>query len=93
MLHFLLTILGVLFVTNISSALKECYQCGSDQNCAQAKITILLGLKIDNHCSPGISKIIFPEKSLSVRMSVCLSVCLSVPSVPSRPIPSPKKSH
>ena len=33
-----------------------------------------------------ISKIIYPEKSLSVRMSVCLSV----PSVPSRPVPEKK---
>ena len=33
-----------------------------------------------------ISKMIFSEKSLSVRMSVCLSV----PSVPSRPVPEKK---
>ena len=41
-------------------------------------------ISIPKVCVP--SKIIFPEKSLSVRMSVCLSV----PSVPSRPV-SPKK--
>ena len=35
----------------------------------------------------GLSKIIFPEKSLSVRMSVCLFVCLSRLS---RPVPEKK---
>ena len=44
------------------------------------------------HFEKGLitSKIIFPEKSLSVRMIVCLFVCLSVPSVPSRPVPKKK---
>merc|ERR1711973_1078875 len=43
------------------------------------------------------SKIIFPEKSLSVRTSVCLSICLSVclfvclSVCPVCPVPSPKK--
>ena len=40
-------------------------------------------------CPKHISKIIFSEKSLSVRMFVCLSVP-SVPSVPSRPVPEKK---